>query len=76
VAIQVLMIAAVIVFPGMVTGNVSKAAGAIRGSGADELRRQLDTPDAPAPDAKGREAPPPTKGDDVGSELERALKGQ
>jgi len=77
VAIQVLMIAAVIIFPGMVTGNVSKAAGAIRGSGADELRRQLDTPEAPAPDAKGRAAaPPPAKGDDVGSELERALKGQ
>src|SRR6185369_4964057 len=44
VVIQVLMIAAVIIFPGMVTGNGSKAAGAIRGSGADELRRQLDTP--------------------------------
>jgi tripartite ATP-independent transporter DctM subunit len=76
VVIQVLMIAAVIIFPGMVTGNVSKAAGAIRGSGADELRRQLEPPAAPAPD-KGREAtPPPAKGDDVGSELERALKGQ
>jgi tripartite ATP-independent transporter DctM subunit len=77
VAIQVLMIAAVIIFPGMVTGNVSKAAGAIGGSGADELRRQLDAPAAPRPDTKGRETPPPpAKGDDVGSELERALKGQ
>jgi TRAP-type mannitol/chloroaromatic compound transport system permease large subunit len=77
VVIQMLMIAGVIIFPGMVTGNISKAAGAIRGSGADELRRQLEPPSAPAPDAKGREAtPPPAKGDDVGSELERALKGQ
>jgi tripartite ATP-independent transporter DctM subunit len=77
VCIQVLMIAAVIAFPGMVTGNVSAAAGAIKGSGADELRRQLEAPGAPKPDAKGKEAaPPPPKGDDVGSELERALKGQ
>ena len=77
VCIQVLMIAAVTAFPGLVTGNISKAAGAIGGSGADELRRQLESPAAPKADAKGKEAtPPPAKGDDVGSELERALKGQ
>src|SRR6476469_1700636 len=41
VIIQVLMVATIIAFPGIVTGNVSAAAGAIKGSGADELQRQL-----------------------------------
>jgi tripartite ATP-independent transporter DctM subunit len=82
VCIQVLMIATVIIFPGMVTGNISKAAGAIKGSGADELLRQLGgAPAAPSASDKGaggKGAAPaaPSKSDDVGSELERALKGQ
>ncbi len=76
VAIQVVMICLVIAFPGIVTGNISKAAGAISGSGADELRRQIEAPGAPAAKgAKPGEAPP-SKSDDVGSELERALKQQ
>ena len=44
VCIQVLMVAIVIAFPGIVTSHVSKAAGAISGSGADEIRRQLEAP--------------------------------
>jgi tripartite ATP-independent transporter DctM subunit len=72
VCIQVMMIAALIVFPGMVTNNISAAAGAIKGSGADELRRQLG---GGATDAakKTEEAKP---ADDSGSELERLLRQQ
>jgi tripartite ATP-independent transporter DctM subunit len=79
VIIQVMMIAAVIAFPGMVTGNVSAAAGAIKGSGADELRRQIGAPTPPpeAPGAdKGKAAEPAKPADDAGSELERLLKQQ
>ncbi len=74
VAIQVLMVAAIIAFPGIVTGNVVHAPGQIKGSGADELRRQLEMPAAPAAPAapKPGEAPKP---DDAASELERQLRG-
>jgi tripartite ATP-independent transporter DctM subunit len=79
VCIQVLMIAAVIAFPGMVTSQVSKAAGTIKGSGADELQRQLGGPPAAptAGEAKGeaKKSSPKSEGD-LGSELEKALKGQ
>jgi tripartite ATP-independent transporter DctM subunit len=57
VAIQLLMVAIVIAFPRIVTGNISEAAGAIKGSGADELRRQIEGPFKAAPDAAA------TKGD-------------
>jgi tripartite ATP-independent transporter DctM subunit len=75
VAIQVLMIATVIAFPRIVTGNISAAAGAIKGSGAEELRRQIEGGSkAPAPGVeKGQAAPKP---EDAGAELERLLKGQ
>jgi tripartite ATP-independent transporter DctM subunit len=78
VAIQVMMVSAIIAFPGMVTGNVSHAPGAIKGSGADELRRQIEgsRPAPPPPKsegAKGKEAP---KAEDAGSELERLLREQ
>ncbi len=74
VVIQVIMIALVISFPGIVTGNISKAAGAIKGSGADELRRQMEIPaPANAPGRKGAAAKP---AQDAGSELERLLKQQ
>ena len=81
VAIQVLMVAAIIAFPAIVTSNVSHAPGAIKGSGADELRRQIEG-SRPAPPAKGesakekekeKEAP---KAEDAGSELERLLREQ
>ena len=49
VCIQVVMVAIVIAFPGIVTSHVSKAAGAISGSSTEELRRQLGAPAAPVP---------------------------
>ena len=90
VVIQVLMVAIVIAFPRIVTGNISEAAGAIKGSGADELRRQIEGPQrGPAPSLPGTsgratsppgsdkaKAPPEPKGEDAGAELERLLKGQ
>jgi hypothetical protein len=45
VIIQVIMVAIVIAFPGIVTNNVSKVKDGISGTGADELRRQLAMPD-------------------------------
>jgi hypothetical protein len=75
VVIQVLMVATIIAFPGIVTNNISAAPGAIKGSGADELRRQLEGGLAPpaAPKAPGKEEAP--KPDDAASELERQLRG-
>jgi TRAP-type mannitol/chloroaromatic compound transport system permease large subunit len=73
VVIQVAMVAVIIAFPAIVTGNVSKASGAISGSGADELRRQIEAPRAPPEkDSKSKEPAPPAE--DTGSELERLLK--
>jgi TRAP-type mannitol/chloroaromatic compound transport system permease large subunit len=77
VCIQVLMIAIVIAFPRIVTGNISEAAGAIKGSGAEELRRQIEGPFKPAPAAPaGKASEPAPKPEDAGAELERLLKGQ
>jgi tripartite ATP-independent transporter DctM subunit len=76
VVIQVLMVTTIIIFPGFVTSHVSEAAGAIKGSGADELQRQLGGPPAAPAKARGDDKAAPQKSDDVGSELERALKGQ
>jgi tripartite ATP-independent transporter DctM subunit len=74
VCIQVLMVVIVITFPGIVTSHVSKAAGAISGSGSDELRRQLEAPAAPggAPkdDAEGAGR------DDAAAQIDRMLKQQ
>jgi tripartite ATP-independent transporter DctM subunit len=81
VVIQVLMVAVIIIFPGIVTSHVSQAAGAIRGSGADELRRQLDLPAAPEAPAAGSSPGDPSKSsgenkDDAGAAIERMLKQQ
>jgi len=78
VAIQVLMVAIVIAFPRIVTGNITLAPGALKGSGAEELRRQIEGPlTTPAkPGAPGNAAEPPAKAEDAGAELERLLKGQ
>jgi TRAP-type mannitol/chloroaromatic compound transport system permease large subunit len=72
--IQVLMIAVIIAFPQIVTGNISAAAGALKGSGAEELRRQIEGGFAPpaGPEKKGS-APKP---EDPGAELERLLRGE
>jgi hypothetical protein len=64
--IQLLMVATVIAFPGLVTSHVSKAA-TVQGSGLEELQRQLGAPsESPAPQGQG----------DIGSEVERALRGK
>jgi tripartite ATP-independent transporter DctM subunit len=79
VAIQILMIAVVIAFPRIVTGNISAAAGAIKGSGAEELRRQIEGPGTPAPVTVPGTTAAPTpapKPEDAGAELERLLKGR
>jgi tripartite ATP-independent transporter DctM subunit len=77
VAIQILMIAVVIAFPRIVTGNISEAAGAIKGSGAEELRRQIEGPPKAAPVPGTTTAPPPApKSEDAGAELERLLQGK
>ena len=75
VAIQVLMVAIVIGFPRIVTGNVSEAAGAIKGSGAEELRRQIEGP-LKAPPAAGEKTKEAPKTEDAGAELEQLLKGK
>ena len=82
VVIQALMVAIVIAFPRIVTGNVSAAAGAIQGSGADELRRQIEgpvkapVPAAPAAPGDGQAKEPAPKAEDAGAELERLLQGK
>jgi tripartite ATP-independent transporter DctM subunit len=72
VLIQILMVAVVIAFPQVVTGNISEAAGAIKGSGAEELRRQIEGPVKGGTDKGEQNAP---KSEDAGAELERLLKG-
>jgi TRAP-type mannitol/chloroaromatic compound transport system permease large subunit len=77
VVIQVLMVAVVLAFPRIVTGNVSKAAGAISGSGADEIRRQLENPDNSSPPSGSGGASNSGEGkDDAKSEIEKMLKQQ
>ena len=71
VIIQVMMVAVVIAFPRIVTSNVSAAAGAISGSGADEIRRQLDAP-VPQDDSSGPSDSGESK-DDAKSEIEKML---
>jgi TRAP-type mannitol/chloroaromatic compound transport system permease large subunit len=48
VAIQVLMVAAVIAFPRLVTGHVTEAS-TVKGTGAEELQRQLQGIEPAAP---------------------------
>jgi tripartite ATP-independent transporter DctM subunit len=79
VAIQILMVAAIIAFPQLVTSNVNHAPGAIKGSGAEELRRQIEGAPPKAEKAKEPEKGKPAgapKADDPASELERLLKQQ
>jgi tripartite ATP-independent transporter DctM subunit len=73
VCIQALMVAIVIAFPGIVTSHVSKAAGEIKGSGADELRRQLD---APAESKPGDPEQPKENPEDPAAAIDRMLKQQ
>jgi TRAP-type mannitol/chloroaromatic compound transport system permease large subunit len=70
VVIQVMMVAVVIAFPGFVTSHVTKATSDVKGTGLEELQRQIG---GPAESAPGEAKPEEGKGD-AGSELERLLK--
>jgi tripartite ATP-independent transporter DctM subunit len=76
VCIQVLMVAIIIAFPSLVTSHVT-AASTVKGTGAEELQRQLQgiEPDRSATPPAG-EASPGQKSDDASSEIERALRGE
>jgi hypothetical protein len=69
------MVAIVIFFPGIVTDHVSKAGSAIKGTGADEIRRQLEAPAAPQTPADSEPARP-QKDEDPAAAIERMLKDQ
>src|SRR5690349_16680243 len=75
VVIQVMMVATVIAFPGLVTSHVT-AATTVKGTGAEELQRQLQQNDATSPGSGNVPASPDQKSDDATSEIERALKDQ
>ena len=76
VIIQILMVSLVIAFPGIVTGNISKVKGGISGSGADEIRRQLDTPVAPTESETPKPDAGKDKEEDPAAAIERMLKEQ
>jgi TRAP-type mannitol/chloroaromatic compound transport system permease large subunit len=73
VCIQVLMVAIIIAFPSLVTSHVT-AASTVKGTGAEELQRQLDVVEPTAPDSGKAPRPTEQKSDDATSEIERALK--
>jgi hypothetical protein len=74
VVIQVIMVAIVITFPGIVTSHVSKAISDVQGTGADELRRQLDAiPGAPSPDGAPKQD---EDKEDPAAAIDRMLKQQ
>jgi len=73
VCIQVLMVAIIIAFPTLVTSHVT-AASTVKGTGAEELQRQLQEVEPVAPDGGKAPASPDQKSDDATSEIERALK--
>jgi TRAP-type mannitol/chloroaromatic compound transport system permease large subunit len=77
VCIQIIMVAVIIAFPNLVTSNVT-AASTVKGTGAEELQRQLqgmEPAQQEAPPVVG-DAPAGEKADDATSEIERALKEQ
>ena len=73
VLIQILMVAVVLLFPGVVTSNVTKTTGDFKGSAADEIRRQLE---APAQDESGETSKPDESKGDPKSEIEKMLNQQ
>jgi hypothetical protein len=67
----------IIAFPGIVTSHVSKAAGEISGSGADEIRRQLQLPGTPDTAAPGAAEAGKKEGEeDPAAAIDRMLKQQ
>ena len=57
VCIQIIMVAIVIAFPGIVTNNISKVKGGISGLGADEIGANSTFPAEPEAPAKDDDAP-------------------
>jgi tripartite ATP-independent transporter DctM subunit len=77
VCMQILMVVIIIAFPGIVTSHVSKAAGEISGSGADEIRRQLQLPGTPDTAAPGAAEAGKKEGEeDPAAAIDRMLKQQ
>jgi tripartite ATP-independent transporter DctM subunit len=78
VCIQIVMVAVIIAFPNLVTSNVT-AATTVKGTGAEELQRQLHGLEPAQQEARppaAGEAPAGEKADDATSEIERALTEQ
>ncbi|MCC7039860.1 MAG: TRAP transporter large permease subunit [Burkholderiales bacterium] len=76
VMIQIFMVAVVITFPQLVTGNITHTE-TVKGSGLDELRRQIEAPGSPAkPAIPGQPGPSGKPVEDPSAEIERLLKGQ
>jgi tripartite ATP-independent transporter DctM subunit len=78
VVIQIMMVATIIAFPGIVTNNITAAPGAIKGSAFEELQRQIGggAPSAPGAAGTPKGGQAPQKADDAASEIERALRGE
>jgi TRAP-type mannitol/chloroaromatic compound transport system permease large subunit len=78
VVIQIMMVATIIAFPGIVTNNITAAPGAIKGSAFEELQRQVGggAPSAPGAAGTPKGGQAPQKADDAASEIERALRGE
>jgi tripartite ATP-independent transporter DctM subunit len=76
VIIQVIMVAIVIAFPGIVTGNVSKVKDGISGTGADEIRRQMAMPEQVEGLPENKDDTPASQEEDPNSRIERMLKEQ
>jgi tripartite ATP-independent transporter DctM subunit len=74
VVIQVLMVATVIAFPKLVSGNITEAV-TVKGTGEEELRRQLGLPAPGAAESGQAPAQGEQKSDDTASEIEKALRG-
>ena len=76
VVAQLIMVSVVIVFPGIVTGNVSKTVGHFSGSAADEINRQIANPGGTPGPAPGKSAAPAPQSNDPDAEIERMLRQQ
>ena len=75
VCIQVLMVTIVIAFPNLVTSNITQAT-TVKGTGAEELQRQMREMQPAAPAAGKAPGSSGQKSDDATSDIERALKDE
>ena len=72
VMIQVMMVAIIIAFPGIVTEQRHRGLGAVKGTGAEELRRQIGGAGARRPQEAGKADG--AQGRTIRSGIERELK--